>query len=43
MTKNLTGYSQYTGGPFQRQYGVVLSDSRMGVRLRELRGEKSDE
>ena len=35
-------YSQYTGVPFQGQYGVIQSDSRMCVRLRELWGEWSD-
>ena len=25
------GYSQYTGSPFQGQYGVVQSDSRIRV------------
>ena len=35
----IEGCSQYTGGSFQGQYGVVQSDSRMGVKLRKLRGE----
>ena len=32
-------YSQYTGSPLKGQYGVVQSDLRMCVRLRDLKGE----
>ena len=35
-------YSQYTGSPFQGQYGDVQSDLRMGARLHKMRGEQSD-
>ena len=34
------GYSQYTGSPFQGQYGLAAqSDLRMVARLCKLRGE----
>ena len=33
---------QYTGSPFQRQYGIVQSDLRMGARWHKSRGEQSD-
>ena len=38
----IEGHSQYTGVPFQGQYGVAQSDLGMDVRLRKLSGEKSD-
>ena len=34
----IEGHSQYTGVPFQGQYGVAQSDLGMDVRLRKLRG-----
>ena len=37
--RRIEGHSQYTGSPFQGQYGVVQSDLRMGARFRRLRGE----
>ena len=30
------GHSQYTGSPFQEQYGVVQSDLKMGARQDQL-------
>ena len=36
----IEGYSQDTSGPYQGQYGVVQSDSGMGVRLRKFRGNR---